>query len=119
MVETYAPLLLMFALAFVVVIGFFLASHYLGPKKPSPEKMMPFESGNPSEGASHLRMSVKYFLTAISFVVFDVEVVFLYLWAVHFKSLGGAGLLMAAAFLAMLLIGLVYELRKGALEGEN
>jgi NADH-quinone oxidoreductase subunit A len=119
MVETYAPLLLMLVIAFVVVVVFFAGSHFLGPKKPSPEKSMPFESGNPSAGASHLRMSVKFFLTAISFVVFDVEVVFLYIWAVHYRSLGGAGLAMMTAFLAMLIIGLVYELRKGALEWEK
>lgn len=119
MVETYAPLLLMLGIAFVVVVAFFCASHFLGPKAPSPEKDMPFESGNPSPGASHLRMSVKFFLTAISFVVFDVEVVFLYIWATHYKSLGGTGLVVMTAFLAMLVIGLVYELRKGALEWEK
>ena len=119
MVETYAPLLLMLGIAFVVVVVFFCTSHFLGPKAPSPEKSMPFESGNPSPGVSHLRMSVKFFLTAISFVVFDVEVVFLYIWATHYKSLGGTGLAVMTAFLAMLVIGLVYELRKGALEWEK
>ncbi len=119
MVETYAPLLLMLGMALVIVVVFFSVGHFLGPKKPSPEKSMPFESGNPSAGASHLRVSVKFFLTAISFVVFDVEVVFLYVWAVHYKSLGGTGLAVMTAFMAMLVVGLVYELRKGALEWEK
>jgi NADH-quinone oxidoreductase subunit A len=119
MVATYAPLLLMFAAALLVVLGFFAVGHFLGPKSPSPEKSMPFESGNPSPGASHLRMSVKFFLTAISFVVFDVEVVFLYLWAVHFKAMGGPALVLMAGFLTMLVVGLLYELKKGALEWEK
>lgn len=119
MVETYAPLLMMLAIALVVVVAFFSVGHFLGPKAPSPEKSMPFESGNPSAGASHLRLSVKFFLTAISFVVFDVEVVFLYIWAVHYRSLGGAGLAAMAAFLTMLVVGLVYEIKEGALEWEK
>lgn len=119
MVATYAPLFLMFAAAAGVVVMFFLVGQFLGPKKPSEVKSMPFESGNPSEGTKNQHLSAKFFLTAISFVVFDVEVVFLYLWAVHFKTLGGLGFAAVAAFLAMLLIGLVYELKKGALEWEK
>ena len=119
MVAIYAPLFLMLAIAAVVVVGFFLASHYLGPKAPTPEKMMPFESGNPSPGARNVRMSVKFYVTAISFVVFDVEAVFLYVWAVRFKSLGLGGLIAMGGFLAMLIIGLLYELKKGALEWEK
>ena len=119
MVATYAPLFLMLAIAAVVVVGFFAASHFLGPKVRTPEKMMPFESGNPSAGARNVRMSVKFYLTAISFVVFDVEAVFLYVWAVHFKSLGLGGMVAMGGFLMMLLIGLLYELKKGALEWEK
>ncbi len=119
MVAIYAPLFLMLAIAAVVVVGFFLSSHYLGPKAPTPEKMMPFESGNPSPGARNVRMSVKFYVTAISFVVFDVEAVFLYVWAVRFKSLGLGGLIAMGGFLAMLIIGLLYELKKGALEWEK
>ena len=119
MVETYGPLLLMFAFAFLVIVLFFAGSHYIGPKKRSADKDMPFESGNPSTGASRLRTSVKFFLTAISFVVFDVEVLFLYLWGVHFRALGLGGFVAMSAFLAMLLVGLVYEIRKGALEWER
>jgi NADH-quinone oxidoreductase subunit A len=119
MVATYAPLFLMLAIAAAVVVGFFAASHFLGPKARTPEKMMPFESGNPSAGARDVRMSVKFYLTAISFVVFDVEAVFLYVWAVHFKTLGIGGLIAMGGFLAMLIIGLLYELKKGALEWEK
>ena len=116
MVATYAPLLLMFAAAMAVVLGFFAVGHFLGPKKPSPEKSMPFESGNPSPGASHLRMSVKFFLTAISFVVFDVETVFLFPWAVMLRKLALFGFIEMFVFLAILVVGYVYAWRRGALQ---
>ena len=116
MVASYAPLLLMFVIAGLVVLGFFAAGHFLGPRNPNPVKQMPFEAGNPSSGAKHLRISVKFFTTAISFVIFDVEVVFLYLWAAEFRSLGWSVFAGVSAFLAMLLVGLLYEVRKGALE---
>ncbi len=119
MVAIYAPLFLMLAIAAIVVVAFFSASHFLGPKLPSPEKLMPFESGNPSLGARNVRMSIKFYLTAISFVVFDVEAVFLYVWAVHFKSLGAAGLVAMGGFLTLLIVGLLYEIKKGALEWEK
>jgi NADH-quinone oxidoreductase subunit A len=119
MVATYAPLLLMLAAALLVVLGFFAAGHFLGPKNPTAEKDTPFESGNPSPGARNARVSVKFFLTAISFVVFDVEVVFLYVWAVQYKSMGAPALIVMAAFLTMLVVGLLYELKKGALEWES
>ena len=119
MVASYAPLLLMFVFAALVVVGFFAAGHFLGPKKPSDVKQMPFEAGNPSAGAKHVRLSVKFFMTAISFVVFDVEVVFLYLWAAEFRSLGWGAFVAVGAFLLMLLVGLLYEIRKGALEWQK
>jgi NADH-quinone oxidoreductase subunit A len=119
MVATYAPLFIMFALAALVVAGFFLAGQYLGPNNPSPAKLMPFESGNESPGARKIRMSVKFYLTAILFVVFDIEAVFLYVWAVRFRALGWVGFLSMASFLAVLVVGLVYALRKGALEWEK
>lgn len=119
MVATYAPLLLLFALAALVVAAFFLGGQYLGPKNPSHDKLAPFESGNPSPGARKLRMSVKFYLTAILFVVFDIEAVFLYVWAVRFRALGWLGMVSMAGFLAVLVVGLVYALKKGALEWEK
>jgi len=119
MVATYAPLFLMLALAGAIVIGFFVAGHYLGPKNPTPDKLMPFESGNESPGARKVRLSVKFYLTAILFVVFDIEAVFLYVWAVRFRALGMVGLVSMAGFLAVLVVGLVYALKKGALEWEK
>ncbi len=119
MVATYAPLFLLFVVAGLVVLGFFFAGQALGPKNPTAEKLMPFESGNPSSGARTVRLSVKFYLTAISFVIFDIEAIFLYVWAVQFRALGWGGFLAMAAFLVMIAVGLVYEIRKGALEWET
>lgn len=119
MVATYAPLFLMIAAALAVVFGFFGAAQFLGPKNPSPQKSTPFESGNESAGAQNIKMSVKFYITAILFVVFDIEAVFLYVWAAHYKALGMPALLTMTGFLAVLVVGLVYALRKGALEWDR
>jgi NADH-quinone oxidoreductase subunit A len=87
-------------------------------KKPTVEKMMPFECGSESSGGN-VKMSVKFYLTAILFVVFDIEAVFIYPWAVQFRSLGWLGLAEMLAFLAVLACALVYVWRKGALEWES
>ncbi len=116
---SYAPVFLLFALALVVVLGFFVAGHVLGPKNPSAEKSAPFESGNPSPGTRSAKLSVKFYLTAIAFVVFDIECIFLYIWAAHFRSLGWGGLLSMTSFLGLLVVGLVYAIKKGALEWQK
>ena len=92
MTTLYLPLFIMFAVALLVCLGMFSLGQFVGPKNPTPEKMTPFECGNDTSGAKGTKMSVKFYLTAILFVVFDIEVVFLYPWAVEFKSLGWDGL---------------------------
>lgn len=119
LVALYLPMFVMFIIAGVVCGVMFLGGALLGPKNPTPEKMMPYECGNDSEGARHTKMSVKFYLTAILFVVFDVEVVFLYAWAALFKGLGWVGFVEMVAFLAALIIALVYCWKKGALEWER
>ena len=119
MVATYAPMFLLFGLGALVALGFFSASQFLGPKHPTAEKMLPFECGSESSGGQHARLSVKFYLTAILFVVFDIEAVFMYPWAVQFKSLGWTGFLTMLSFLAVLVVGLVYCWKKGALEWEK
>ena len=84
-----------------------------------PEKMMPFETGSDSTGTKNVKLSVKFYMTAILFVVLDVEVVLLYPWAVTFREAGWAGLLTMAPFLVLLAVGLVYEWKKGAMEWER
>jgi len=100
-----------------LVPGIFLAvSALLGPRRPSAVKEQPFECGNVSSGPAWGRFSVKFYLTAILFIVFDVEVVFLYPWALQFRRLGVFGFVEMMIFLFVLTLGLVYVWRKGALE---
>jgi NADH-quinone oxidoreductase subunit A len=109
----------MFAIAAVICAGMFFGGALVGPKNPTPEKMMPFECGNDTQGARSIKMSVKFYLTAILFVVFDIEVVFIYPWAVLFKALGWTGFATMLVFIAALLIALAYCWKKGALEWES
>lgn len=119
MVATYAPMFLLFALASVVALGMFAAGHFLGEKKITPEKMQPFECGSESSGGLQSKLSVKFYLTAILFTVFDIEAVFVYPWAISFKGLGWVGFLTMLSFLSVLVVGLVYCWKKGALEWEK
>jgi NADH-quinone oxidoreductase subunit A len=119
MLNLYLPMFIMFGVALGICALMYFAGHYLGPRNPTPDKVMPFECGNDTEGSGHARMSVKFYLSAILFVVFDIEVVFMYPWATLFKDLGWAGFATMLAFISSLLIALVYCWKKGALEWEN
>ena len=119
MFELYFPMFAMFAVVAVICAVMFLGGHLLGPKHPTPEKLMPFECGNDTEGAKNTKMSVKFYLTAILFVVFDIEAVFLYPWAALYQSLGWTGLVEMLVFLALLTVALVYCWQRGALEWET
>src|SRR4026209_1855742 len=99
MIELYLPMFLMFAVVGVIASVMFIGGQFVGPKNPTVEKMMPFECGNDTQGARGIKMNVKFYLTAILFVVFDIEVVFMYPWAVLFKSLGWTGFVSMLAFL--------------------
>jgi NADH:ubiquinone oxidoreductase subunit B-like Fe-S oxidoreductase/NADH:ubiquinone oxidoreductase subunit 3 (subunit A) len=90
-VAAYIPLFILFALAALIVVGMFTATSLLGPKNPTPEKMIPFECGSETTGGRNVRPSVKFYLTAILFVVFDIEAVLIYPWVVQFRSLGWWG----------------------------
>jgi NADH-quinone oxidoreductase subunit A len=81
--------------------------------------MIPYECGSETTGGRHVKLSVKFYLTAILFVIFDVEAVFIYPWAIQFRSLGVAGLLTMFSFVATLALALVYCWKKGALEWEK
>ena len=119
MFETYLPVFLMIGVASVVALAMFTLTSLLGPKKPSPEKSLPYESGSNTTGASHLKLSVKFYLTAILFVVFDIEAVFLYPWGGLFRELGWFGFVEMLLFLTILGVTLVYAWKKGALEWEK
>jgi NADH-quinone oxidoreductase subunit A len=119
MIATYGPLFLLIAIAFLIASIFYGAATYLGRhKKPNPEKNAPFECGSESTGGQ-MKLSVKFYLTAILFVVFDIEAVFVYPWAIHFRDLGWFGLVEMLGFLAVIVVALVYVWKKGALEWET
>lgn len=120
MLPVYLPVLMMLAVAVAIPVVLFVLATVLGPKpKQSAEMLIPYESGSESEGARHVRLSVKFYLTAILFVVFDIEAVFMYPWASRFRDLGLFGFGEMVLFLAVLVITLVYAWKKGALEWER
>jgi NADH-quinone oxidoreductase subunit A len=111
------------ALQTIVAVGFvavmMAVTHLLGPKRRTADKLVNFESGIPSIGNARQPMAIKYFLVAILFVLFDVEVIFFYPYAVNFKYLGKEGFLEVVLFVAFFLCGFIYILKKGALKWED
>jgi len=112
----YFPVLVIFALAAVIVFALLLVASKVGPKSSNPAKAEPFESGNPPRGDARIRFSVRFYLIAMLFLIFDLEVVFLYPWAIYLRELGVFGLVQMAIFLLILTIGYVYIWKKGALD---
>ena len=108
-------ILIMIALAGFALISVLLSS-VLGPSKPTAEKSAPYECGMPPVGDARERMSVKFYLVAMIFLLFDIEVAFLYPWAMALRDLGWPGFLQVVLFMALLLAGYVYVWRKGALD---
>src|SRR5665647_282210 len=94
-------------------------THFLGPQRPSRAKLENFECGVESLGNARSPFSVKYFLIAILFVLFDVEVIFMYPWAVNFKSLGKEGFIDMFLFIILVLAGFIYIILKGALKWDK
>lgn len=102
------------ALGFVVVT--LIATHFLGPKRKTTDKLSTFEAGIKVVGNARQPFSIKYFLVAILFVLFDVEVIFMYPWAVNFRALGMAGMIEMFIFMGTLLLGFIYVIKKKALD---
>lgn len=114
----FIPVAIVFALALGFVGLTMAATHMLGPKRKTQTKLEAFECGIESTGNARLPFNIKYFLVAILFVLFDVEVIFMYPWAVNFQALGADGLIEMILFMVALIIGFVYILKKGALKWE-
>lgn len=114
----YVPLFIQLGLALGFIIITMLVTHSIGPKRNSQKKDDPFECGIPTVGDARAPISVKYFLIAILFVLFDVEVIFLYPWAVNFLKLGTTGFIQMVLFMGLLLAGFYYVIRKGVLKWE-
>ncbi len=114
----YAPILAMLVLAGGLAVAFVLMSVLFGPVQQSPAKNMPFECGHPSRGTPRLRFAVKFYGVAVLFILFDVEAVFLYPWAVVYGQLGLFALIEMVIFLGVLTLALFYVWAKGGLEWE-
>lgn len=115
MLEQYIPLGVMMVIGVVAGLVFVNISKWLGPKHPTEEKLSTYESGMEPVKTARERFSVKFYLVAMFFIVFDIEIVFMYPWAVQFRDLGWFGFIEMMVFLLILLVGLVYIIRKGAL----
>jgi NADH-quinone oxidoreductase subunit A len=111
------------ALMFFVALGFIattmVVTHWLGPKRKSKTKLEAFECGIEAKGNARMPFNIKYFVVAILFVLFDVEVIFMYPWAVNFKQFGTEGFIQMIIFIGLLLVGFFYIIKKGALEWED
>ncbi len=114
----YLPILIQMGVAVGFVVLTILGSSFLGPKRSSKNKDKNFECGIESVGNARIPFSVKYFLVAILFVLFDVEVIFLYPWAVNFREMGFPGLAKMGIFMTLLVIGFYYVVKKKGLEWE-
>ncbi len=119
MPQDYLPIMFQSIIVLGFVITTMLLTHWLGPLRKSKAKLENFECGIEGMGNARSPFSVKYFLIAILFVLFDVEVIFMYPWAVNFKALGAEGFLGMLLFLGLLLLGFVYIILKGALKWDR
>ena len=115
MLESYIPIMMMLGVGVLLAVIFSMASTILGPKRPSEEKYSTYESGMEPVGTTSERISVKYYMVAMLFIVFDIEVIFLYPWAVNFRLLGLFGLIEMIVFIVILFVGYYYIVKKGAL----
>lgn len=114
----YMPIALMFIVAMGFVLTTIFVTHLLGPNRNSKVKLDTFECGIESKDNARVPFSIKYFLIAILFVLFDVEIIFMYPWAVNFLDMGMEGFIKMLIFLGLLLIGFFYIVKKGALKWE-
>lgn len=115
----YLPIFIMFTIAVGFALVSLFATHALGPLRKTKVKLESFECGIETQGNARVPFSIKYFLVAILFVLFDIEVIFMYPWAVNFKELGMLGVIEVFSFIALLLVGFYYMLSKKALKWEE
>lgn len=117
MIEQYIPIFIVFTVAAVIAVGMVATSGLFGPQRPNPEKLSTYESGMKPVGSTKDRISVKYYLVAMFFIIFDLEVIFIYPWAVEFKRLYGeigiSVFISMFIFLVVLELGYLYAYKKG------
>ena len=114
----YLPVLLFIVVSAVVGVALIVIGNLLGPKRPQAEKDAPYECGFEAFEDARMRFDVRYYLIAILFIIFDLEIAFVFPWALVFRELGVFGLVEMAVFLTLLVIGFIYVWKKGALEWE-
>ncbi|MBZ0277786.1 MAG: NADH-quinone oxidoreductase subunit A [Anaerolineae bacterium] len=116
--QEFAPIAALLGLSVLVALLIVLISRIFGPHRPTARKQAPYESGMKPIGPAVRRMPVKFYLVAVLFIIFDIEVIFFLPWAVVLRDLGVYGLIIMGMFLFILTIGFIYEWKKGALEWE-
>ena len=116
MIQEYIPILILLGLVTATAAGMLVFSHILSPRRPTELKGTPYESGMPPLGGARERFSVKFYLIAMLFIVFDIEVVFLIPWGVAFRRLGLSAFVAMAIFIIVLEVGHAYAWKRGALE---
>ncbi|NOZ86505.1 MAG: NAD(P)H-quinone oxidoreductase subunit 3 [Deltaproteobacteria bacterium] len=115
---SYEAILLLIVLGIAISVVFVLISKFLGPKNPNARKKSVYECGAEPQGSARKRFPVKFYMIALLFLLFDIEAVFLYPWAKLFRELGFLGFVEMGIFMLVLIVGLIYAWRKGALEWE-
>ncbi len=118
MLAEYLPTLLFLFVATGIGIALILIGNLIGPKRPTAEKLSPYECGFAAFEDSRMQFDIRYYLIAIQFIVFDLEIIFIIPWATVFRQLGVLGLIEMGIFVGMLLLGFIYVWKKGALEWE-
>ncbi len=118
MLAEYFPILIFLGISAGMGVALLLAGGILGPRRPDSEKLSPYECGFEAFEDSRMKFDVRYYLVAILFIIFDLEIAFLFPWAVVLDTIGMTGLIAMAVFLLLLVIGFIYEWKKGALEWE-
>ena len=118
MLAEYFPILLFMLVGLAVGVGPLVLGRLLGPHRPDPEKLSPYECGFEAFEDARMKFDVRYYLVAILFILFDLEIAFLFPWAAVINEIGFGGFLSMMLFLAILTVGFVYEWMKGALEWE-
>ena len=116
LLDNYLPILIFLAVAGGFGLLLLALGWVLGPRRPDGEKVSPYECGFEAFEDSRTKFDVRYYLVAILFIIFDLEIAFLFPWAVSLDAIGGFGLLSMGVFLAVLVVGFIYEWKKGALE---
>jgi NADH-quinone oxidoreductase subunit A len=117
--SNYLPVGIQLLFAIGLIFAIMLMTHSFGPKRKTSDKLQTFESGIEIKGNARQPMAIKYFLVAILFVLFDVEVIFFYPYAVNFRALGWNGFIAVAMFVALFIAGFIYIIKKGALDWED